>query len=103
MRRTIPGWSFYGGRERLAENDIFRCVIGDVGNVYFEVFVRVCVPSVSFQREVFPLAGKSGGGDDINKEMATIRLTHWYKVLDDGREGCGVMMGGIWVVGRVVA
>jgi len=64
-----------------------------VGDIHFEVFIRVCVPDVVFQYEGFPLDGERGGGYDINKGMAASRLVWWYRVSNDGGENCGVMMG----------
>ena len=53
-----------------------------MGNIHFEVFIRVCVLGIVFQREGFPLVGKRGGGDDINKGMTAFGLVWWYRVLD---------------------
>jgi len=37
----FKGRTFEGGGEGFAENDIVRCVEGHMGDVYFEMFVRV--------------------------------------------------------------
>jgi len=62
-------------------------------DIHFELFIRICVPSVVFQCEGFPLARKRDGDYDINKRMATFGLVWWYEVLDDDGEGCSVIMG----------
>jgi len=48
-----------------------------MGDIYFEVFIRVCVPRITFQYEGFPLTGKRGGGYDINKRMVAFGLVWW--------------------------
>jgi len=71
-------WSFEGGGESLTHNDIFIRVQADVGDIYLDMLVGVCVPNVAFQCKGFPLA--------------VFVWMCWYVVSNDGLEGGGVMM-----------
>jgi len=68
-----------------------------MGDVHFEVLVRVCVSGIGVQCEGLPLARKGGGGDDVNEGMTASGLVWrqgmwWYGVLDNGGEYGGVVV-----------
>jgi len=56
--KPFKGRAFQGGRKDFAKNGIMGSVEGDVGDIDFEVFIRVGFTSVTFQRERFPLDGE---------------------------------------------
>jgi len=45
-----------------------------MGDVYFEVFIRVGFASVVVQREGFPIGMKGGVGDKVGKRVTTSGL-----------------------------
>ena len=67
----FQGKTFEGGRKRFIEDDIVGCIEGDVGYVYFEVFIGVGFSCIAVQCEGFPLDGERCVGDGINERVAT--------------------------------
>jgi len=65
---------------------------------------------IAIQCKGFPLAGERGLYADANERMLAFVQMCWYGLLNDGWEGCGVMMwrdmgsgeDGCIVAGRVV-
>ena len=73
----FKGRAFEGGGKSFVEDDIMGCIEGDMGYVYFEVFIRVGFSRVTIQREGFPLGRERGVGDGINERVATPRWLGW--------------------------
>jgi len=81
-----------------------------MGDVYFEVFIRVGFASVVVQREGFPLGRKEGVGDKVGEGMTTSGLVgreqmRWDEMVDHSGQGGGkVVRGdvGCWQVLGVV-
>jgi len=48
-----------------------------MGDIYFEVLVRVCISDIVVQCEGFPLVRKGSGADGVNEGMAASRLVWW--------------------------
>jgi len=76
-----------------------------MGDVDFEVFVRVGFASVAVQCKGFPLGRKGGVGDKIGEGVATFGLVGLERMERDGMvdhsgEGGGKVVRGVWVVGR---
>jgi len=104
--------AFEGGGEGLVEDDIKRCVEGNMCDVHLKMFVRVGVSRIAVQCEGFPLVGERCGCDVINEKVAMFGWVWWKRVwrdgmTDDGRERGGVVVrrdmsggkGGSTVVG----
>ena len=81
-----------------------------MGDVYFEVFIRISFAGVAVQREEFPLDKKGGVGDKVYEGVTTSRLVgreqmRWDGMVDHSEEGGGkVVRGdvGCWQVLGVV-
>ena len=74
-------------------------VQGDMGDVYFRVFIRVGFADVSVQCEGFPLGRKGSVGDKVGEGMTTSGLVGWERVgrdvmLDHSGEGGGKVVRG---------
>ena len=66
-----------GGGEGLAEGRVLGRVQGDMGDVYFEVFIGVGFTGIAVQCEGFPLGRKRGVGDKVDEGMVTSGLVRW--------------------------
>jgi len=65
-----------------------------MGDVYFEVFIRVDFAGVAVQREGFPLGRKGGVGDKVSEGVTTSGLVareqiRWDGMIDHSGEGGG--------------
>jgi len=81
-----------------------------MGDVYFEVFIRVSFADVAVQRERIPLGRKGGVGDKVGEGVTTFGLVGreqmwWDRMVDHSREGGGKVVRGdvgcwkvMWVV-----
>jgi len=82
-----------------------------MGDVYFEVFIRVDFAGVAVQREGFLLRRKGGVGDKVGEGVATSGLVgreqmRWDGMVEHNREGGGKVVRGdvgcwkvMWIVG----
>jgi len=82
-----------------------------MGDVYFEVFIRVGLAGVAVQCEGFPLGRKGSVGDKVDEGMTTSGLVGWERMemdvmVDHSGEGGGKVLRGdvgcrkiLWVVG----
>jgi len=81
-----------------------------MGDVYFEVFMRVGFAGVAVQHEGFPLGKNGGVGDKVDEGVTTSWLVgreqiRWDGMVDhSGEGGCKVVRGdvGCWQVLGVV-
>jgi len=76
-----------------------------MGDVDFEVLVRVDFASIAVQGEGFPLGRKRGVGDKVGEGVMTFGLVGreqmgWDGMIDHSGEGGGKVVRGMWVVGR---
>jgi len=102
--------TFESGGEGFAEDCVLGRVQGDMGDVDFEVLVRVSFASIAVQSEGFPLGRKRGVGDKVGEGETTSGLVgrehmRWDGMVDHSGEGGGkVVRGGVgcWEVLRVV-
>jgi len=76
-----------------------------MGDVDFEVFIRVDFTGIMVQCEGFPLGRKGGFGDKVGEGVTTSRLVGWERMVDHSGEGGGQVMRGdvgcrevLWVV-----
>jgi len=81
-----------------------------MGDVNFEVFIRVGFTGIAIQCEGFPLGKKGGVGDKVDEGMTTSGLVGWEQMGRDGMvdhsgEGEGKVVRGdvgcrevLWVV-----
>jgi len=83
-----------GGRKCLEKNGIMGIVEGDVGDVDFEVFIKVGLTSVMLQRERFPLGGEGGVSDEVGERVTAPGLVRWERVRKDGMVDEGGKSGG---------
>ena len=106
----FQGKTLEGGGEGFAEYCVLGRVQGDLGDVDFEVLIRVGFTSIAVQGERFPLGRKRGVDDEVGEGVATSGLVGreqmgWDGMVDHSGEGGGkVVRGdvGCWKVLRVV-
>ena len=55
-----------------------------MGDVDFEVFIRVGFTNIVVQCEGFPLGRKGGVGDKVGEGMTTFGLLRWERMGRDG-------------------
>jgi len=94
-----------GGGEGFVEDCVLGRVQSDMGDIDFEVLVRVGFASIAVQSEGFPLGRKKGVGDKFGERVTTSRLVgreqmRWDGMVDHSGEGGGKVVRGMWVVGR---
>jgi len=106
----FQGRALEGGGEGFAEDCVLGRVQGDMGDVDFEVLIRVGFASIAVQGEGFPLGRKRGVGDKVGEGVTMSRLVEreqmgWDGMIDHSGEGRGkVVRGdvGCWKVLQVV-
>ena len=99
-----------GDGEGFVEDCVLGRVHGDMGDVDFEVLVRVGFTSIAFQIEGFPLGRKRGVGNKVGERVTASGLVgrehmRWDGMVDHSGKGGGkVVRGdvGCWEVLRVV-
>jgi len=106
----FQGWALESGGEGFAEYCVLECVQGDMGDVDFEVLIRVSFASIAVQGEGFPLGRKRGVGDEVGERVAKSGLVgrehmRWDGMVYHGGEGGGKVVRGdvgcwkvLWVV-----
>ena len=70
----FQGWALEGGGEGFAKYCVLGRVQGDMGDVDFEVLIRVNFASIAVQGEGFPLGRKMSVGDEVGEGVATSGL-----------------------------
>jgi len=65
--------------------------MGDIG---FDMLVKVRVTTIAFQREGFPLARERGFGDVVDEGITTFVWVCWYGMSNSSWEGGGLVIWG---------
>jgi len=63
-----------------------------MGDIYFNVLIRVCVSTIAFQHEGFPLARERGFSDAFNERITTFVWMCRYEMLNISSEGGDVVV-----------